>query len=204
MTIIRRTGRPMASAVARSAWSERLLGLVVYLIILAILATMVVFAVRYQPLTIGNFVSSEPVGTESNMISPAYVEGGTFSFGFMLINDGPVPVTVERIQFTGNDELLAPLRMETANRRDAGALASGDPALQKFLGFSLDGGGRQWIVVRTSFANCDRYPASTFTTFWRLKVTYRMLAYTKSAWIELPKDIRVDSPPDYACPSRAA
>ena len=202
MTIIRRTGRPMASAVARSAWSERLLGLVVYLIILAILATMVVFAVRYQPLTIGNFVSSEPVGAGSNMISPVYTEGGTFSFGFMLINDGPVPVTVERIQFTGNDELLAPIRIEMANRRDAGAIAPGDPSLQKFLRFSLDGGGRQWIVVRTSFANCDRYPARTFTTFWRLKVTYRMVAYTKSAWIELPKDIRVDSPPDYACPSR--
>jgi len=202
MPIMRRTGRPMPATVLRSRWSERLLGLVVYLLVLAVLAALVVFAVRYQPLTIGNFASSEPVRT-GNMIHPVYTNGSTFSFGFMLINDGPVPLNLQRIQFTGNEELLAPVRVETSEKRGAGSIAVGDPSLEKFLPFSLDGGGRRWIVIRTQFSNCDRYPAGTFTTFWRLKVTYRVLAFTKSAWIELPRDIRVDSPPDFACPSRS-
>jgi hypothetical protein len=29
-----------------------------------------------------------------------------------------------------------------------------------------------------------------------------MLGFTKHAWVELPKDIRVDSPADSACPTR--
>jgi len=31
-----------------------------------------------------------------------------------------------------------------------------------------------------------------------------VLGFTKSAIVPLPKDIGVESPPDYACPTRAA
>jgi hypothetical protein len=29
-----------------------------------------------------------------------------------------------------------------------------------------------------------------------------VLAFTKHVWVPLPKDVRVDSPPDTACPTR--
>jgi hypothetical protein len=138
------------------------------------------------------------------MVRVEYATGGTFSFGFLLVNDGPVPLKIERIQVTGQNELLIPVRLETAAKRDAGSLGVGDPDLDKFIPFTLDGGDRRWIVVRTRFANCGRFAPDAFETYTQFQVTFSALGLTKHAWVSLPKDIRVDSPPDYACPARAA
>jgi hypothetical protein len=46
--------------------------------------------------------------------------------------------------------------------------------------------------------------AGASQTYTRFNVTYSVLGFTKSTWVPLPKDIGVDSPPDFACPSRAA
>ncbi len=145
-------------------------------------------------------------GDESgaNMVRVGYANGGTFSFGFLLVNDGPLPVKIQRIQVTGQNELLVPVGLETAAKRDAGSLGEGDPSLDKFLPFTLAGGDRRWIVVRTRFGNCGRFAAGAFETYTQFKVTYSVLGFTKHAWVPLPKDIGVDSPPDYACPTRAA
>jgi hypothetical protein len=177
--------------------------LVAYLVVLAGVAGIVVFAVRYQPLSAANFASG-PVTESGNMVRLEYANGGTFSFGFLLVNDGPLPLKIQRIQLTGQDELLIPVRLETAAKRDAGSLGVGDPDLEKFIPFTLDGGDRRWIVVRTRFANCGRFEADAFETYTQFQVTFGVLGLTKHAWISLPKDIRVDSPPDYACPARAA
>jgi hypothetical protein len=177
--------------------------LVAYLVVLAGVAGIVLFAVRYQPLSAANFASG-PVTESGNMVRLEYANGGTFSFGFLLVNDGPLPLKIQRIQLTGQDELLIPVRLETAAKRDAGSLGVGDPDLEKFIPFTLDGGDRRWIVVRTRFANCGRFEADAFETYTQFQVTFGVLGLTKHAWISLPKDIRVDSPPDYACPARAA
>jgi hypothetical protein len=185
-------------------WKARAWGLVAYLVVLAGVAGIVLFAVRYQPVSSANFASGS--GTESgpNMLRLYYTSGGTFSFGFMLVNDGPVPLKIQRIQLTGQDELLIPVRLETATKRYGGSLGVGDPDLEKFVTFTLDGNDRRWIVVRTRFANCGRFEADAFETYTQFEVTYEVLGFTKHAWVSLPKDIRVDSPPDYACPARAA
>jgi len=177
--------------------------LVAYLVVLAGVAGIVVFAVRYQPLSAANFASG-PVTESGNMVRLEYANGGTFSFGFLLVNDGPLPLKIQRIQVTGQSELLIPVRLETAAKRDAGSLGVGDPDLEKFIPFTLDGGDRRWIVVRTRFANCGRFAAGAFETYTQFQVTYGVLGLTKHVWVSLPKDIRVDSPPDYACPARAA
>jgi hypothetical protein len=134
----------------------------------------------------------------------AYTSGGTFSFGFLVVNDGPLPVKIQRIQMTGQNQLLVPVRLETAGKRYAGSLGEGDPSLEKFLPFTLAGDDRRWVVVRTRFGNCGRLPAGTFETYTQFQVTYSVLGLTKHAWVSLPRDIRVDSPPDFACPARAA
>jgi hypothetical protein len=184
-------------------WKARIWGLIAYLIVLAGVAGIVLFAVRYQPISTANFASG-PVTESGHMVRVAYGNGGTFSFGFLLVNDGPVPLKIQRIQLTGQKELLIPVRLETAAKRDAGSLGVGDPDLEKFIPFTLDGGDRRWIVVRTRFANCGRFEADAFETYTQFEVTYTTLGLTKHAWVSLPKDIRVDSPPDYACPARAA
>jgi hypothetical protein len=177
--------------------------LVAYLVVLAGVAGIVVFAVRYQPLSAANFASG-PVTESGNMVRVEYTNGGTFSFGFLLLNDGPLPLKIQRIQVTGQNELLIPVRLETAAKRDAGSLGVGDPDLEKFIPFTLPGGDRRWIVVRTRFANCGLFAAGAFETYTQFQVTYSVLGLTKHVWVSLPKDIRVDSPPDYACPARAA
>jgi hypothetical protein len=185
-------------------WKARAWALVAYLVVLAAVAGIVFFAVRYQPVSAANFASGPVMEAGRNVVRVEYENGGTFSFGFLLVNDGPLPLKIQRIQVTGKNELLIPVRFETAPKRDAGSLGEGDPSLAKFLPFTLDGGDRRWIVLRTRFGNCGRFAANAFETYTQFQVTYRVLGLTKHVWVSLPKDIRVDSPPDSGCPARAA
>jgi len=203
MTFARKSPGTFIGYDSVARWKARIWGLVAYLVVLAGVAGIVLFAVRYQPLSAANFASG-PVTESGNMVRLEYANGGTFSFGFLLVNDGPLPLKIQRIQLTGQDELLIPVRLETAAKRDAGSLGVGDPDLEKFIPFTLDGGDRRWIVVRTRFANCGRFAAGASETYTRFKVTSSVFGLTKHAWVPLPKDIGVDSPPDFACPTRAA
>ena len=185
-------------------WKARAWALVTYLAVLAAVAAIVLFAVLYQPLSAANFASGPVTSSGPNMVRVGYANGGTFSFGFLVVNDGSLPVKVQGIQITGQSQLLIPVRLETATKRYAGSLSEGDPSLEKFIPFTLAGSDRRWIVVRTRFGNCGRFAAGTSETYTRFKVTYNVLGLTKQAWVALPKDIAVDSPSDFACPTRAA
>ena len=203
MSVARKSPSSFTGYDTVARWKARAWGLVAYLVVLAGVAGIVLFAVRYQPDSAANFASG-PVTESGNMVRVEYANGGTFSFGFLLVNDGPLPLKIQRFKLTGQDELLIPVRLETATKRYAGSLGVGDPDLDKFVTFTLDGSDRRWIVVRTRFANCGRFEADAFETYTQFQVTYSVLGFTKHAWVSLPKDIRVDSPPDYACPARAA
>ena len=185
-------------------WKARAWGLVAYLAVLSAVAAIVLFAVRFQPLSAANFASGPVTSPRPNMVRVGFVNGGTFSFGFLVVNDGPLPVKIQGIQITGQSELLVTVRLETAAKRYAGSLGEGDPSLDRFVPFTLAGGDRRWIVVRTRFGNCDRFAAGAFETYTRFNVTYSVLGFTKRAWVPLPKDIGVESPPDFACPTRVA
>jgi hypothetical protein len=201
MSFARKTPGTLAyEPVAR--WQSRAWGLLAYLVVLSVVGAIVVFAARYQPMSAANLASGSVTQSGPNLLEVQYRSGGTFAVGFLLVNDGPFPAEIQRIQLTGPNELLIPVRLETASKKDAGSLAEGDPSLSKFLPFRLAGDDRRWIVIRTRFGNCGRFAAGSFTTYTRLQVTYGMLGFTKHAWVELPKDIRVDSPPDSACPTR--
>jgi hypothetical protein len=185
-------------------WRARAWALAAYLVVLAAVAGIVLFALRYQPLSAANLASDPVTQSDSKMVRLGYENGGTFSFGFLVVNDGPLPVKIQRIHFTGQNDLLVTVRLETAAKRDAGSLGQGDPSLDKFLPFTLAGGDRRWIVVRTRFGNCADFEAGHFEPHRGFNVTYTVLGLTKQARVPLPKDIGVDSPPDFACPTRAA
>jgi hypothetical protein len=184
-------------------WTARAWALLAYLAVLALVAGIVLFAVRYQPLTAADFASGPVTSSGANVVRVGYANGGTFSFGFLVVNDGPLPVKIQRIQVTGQNHLLVTAGIETAAQRYAGSLAQGDPSLDKFLPFTLAGGDRRWIVVRTRFGNCANFDPGDLDTVTHFNVTYSVLGFTKNAVVPLPKDIGVDSPPDFACPARA-
>jgi hypothetical protein len=186
---------PVVRPTAR-AWA-----LLTYLAAFAVVGGVVLFAVRYQPLSAANLASAG-VSRSGAMVVVRYQEGATFSLGFLLVNDGPLPLKIQTIQVSGRNELLTPVKLETAPGRYAGRLGETDPSLDKFIPFTLAGGDRRWIVVRTSFGNCGRFAAGAFETFTRFQVTYSALGFTRHVWVPLPKDVRVDSPPDVACPAR--
>ena len=140
-------------------WSARAWALVAYLAVLALVAGIVLFAVRYQPLKAANFASGSVTSSSANVVRVGYANGGTFSLGFLVVNDGPLPVKIQRIQVTGQNDLLVTVGLETAAQRYAGSLTQGDPSLDKFLPFTLAGGDRRWIAVRTRFGNCGRFAA---------------------------------------------
>lgn len=204
MGVARRSSGTVMAYDPGARWAARAWALVAYLAVLGVVAGIVVFAVRYQPLTAANFASGPVTSSGANVIPVAYADGGTFSFGFLLVNDGPLPVKIHGIRVTGQNDLLVTAGIETAAKRYAGSLAEGDPSLDKFLPFTLAGGDRRWIAVRTRFGNCDRFAEGASQTYTRFNVTYSVLGFTKHAWVSLPKDIGVVSPPDYACPTRAA
>jgi len=184
-------------------WKARAWALVAYLAVLAAVSAIVLFALRYQPLSAANFASGPVTSSGANVVRVGYANGGTFSFGFLVVNDGPLPVKIQGIHVTGQSDLLVTVRLETAAKRDAGSLSEFDPSLEKFLPFTLAGGDRRWIVVRTRFGNCADFEAGDLDTYTHFNVTYSVLGFTKHALVPLPKDIGVDSPPDFACPTRA-
>lgn len=200
MSVVRKSPTAVTAFDPVARWRARAWALVAYLAVLATVATIVLFAVRYQPLSAANFASGTVASAGPNTVRVGYENGGTFSFGFLIVNDGQLPVKVQRIQSTGQNQLLVPVRLETAAQRYAGSLGQGDPSLEKFLPFTLAGGDRRWIVVRTRFGNCGRLSAGALETYTRFQVTYSVLGLTKHAWVQLPKDIEVASPPDSECP----
>ena len=203
MSVVRKSPSAVTAFDPVARWTARAWALVAYLAVLATVTAIVLFAVRYQPLTAANLVSGPVASSGTNTVRVGYEDGGTFSFGFLLVNEGQLPVKVQRIQMSGQNQLLVPVRLETAAKRDAGSLGEGDPSLEKFLPFTLAGADRRWIVVRTRFGNCDRFAAGAVETYTRFQVTYSVLGLTKHAWVPLPSGVRVDSPPDVACPTRA-
>jgi len=204
MSVVRKSPKAVTAFDPVARWTARAWALVAYLAVLAAVAAIVLFAVRYQPLSATNFASGPVAQSAPTMVRLEYANGAAFSFGFLIVNDGQLPVSIQRIQMTGQSHLLIPVRVETAAQRYAGGLSEVDPSLDKFHPFTLAGGDRRWIVVRTRFGNCDRFAAGASETYTRFQVTYRVLGFTKHAWVELPKDIGVGSPPDLACPARAA
>jgi hypothetical protein len=204
MGVVRKSPGAVAAYDPVVRWKARAWGLVAYLAVLSAVAAIVLFAVRYQPLSAGNLASGPMTQSGPSMIRVGYANGGTFSLGFLVLNDGPFPVKIQGIQMTRQSELLVPVRLEMATKRSVGSLGESDPSLEKFLPFTLAGGDRRWIVVRTRFGNCDRFVAGAFETYTRFQATYSVLGFTKHAWVPLPRAVRVESPPDSACPTRAA
>ena len=203
MSVVRKSPSAVTAFDPVARWTARAWALVAYLAVLATVTAIVLFAVRYQPLTAANLVSGPVASSGTNTVRVGYEDGGMFSFGFLIVNEGQLPVKIQRIQMSGQNQLLVPVRLETAAKRDAGRLGEGDPSLEKFLPFTLAGADRRWIVVRTRFGNCDRFAAGAVETYTRFQVTYSVLGLTKHAWVPLPSGVRVESPPDVACPTRA-
>jgi hypothetical protein len=187
---------------AAPGWKSLVWSVVAYLALFSAFLGTVLLAARFQPLSTANFATGASTQSNANVLRVEYRSGGTFSLGFLLANGGPLPVKVLRIQMTGKNELLIPVKQQTASKRYAGSLGATDPNLAKFLPFTVSGGDRRWIVIRTRFGNCARFPAGAYSTYSRVLVTYTVIGFTKHAWVELPKDIRVDSPADSGCPAR--
>src|ERR671911_1440421 len=196
MSVVRKSRGAVMAYDPAGRWKARAWALVAYLVVLAAVGAIVLFALRYQHISAANFASQSVPQADQNVVRVTYTSGGTFSFGFLVVNDGPLPVKIQRIQLTGRNQLLVPVRLETAGKRYAGSLGEADPSLEKFLPFTLAGDDRRWVVVRTRFGNCGRLLAGTFETYTQFQVTYSVLGLTKHAWVSLPRDIRVDSPPD--------
>ena len=204
MGVVRKSSGTVMAYDPGARWAARAWALVAYLAVLGVVAGIVLFALRYQPLSAANFASDPVPQSDSKMVRVGYENGGTFSFGFLVVNDGPLPIKIQRIQVTGQNDLLVTAGIEMAPKRYAGSLAQGDPSLDKFLPFTLAGGERRWIAVRARFGNCGRFAAGASQTYTRFNVTYTVLGLTKHAWVPLPKDVGVDAPADSACPTRAA
>ncbi len=59
-------------------------------------------------------------------------------------------------------------------------------------------------MLQTHSANGARFAQGPFEAYTQFIMTFEGGPNTKHAWVPLPKDIRVDSPPDSACLIRGA
>ena len=114
MSLVRKSPRAVTTYDSVERWKARAWALVAYLAVLSAVAGIVLFAVRYEPLSAAErFSASGPVTADGpNMIRVGYVHEGTFSMGFLLVNDGPFPVKIQRIQMTGQNALMVPVGLE--------------------------------------------------------------------------------------------
>jgi hypothetical protein len=163
---------------------------VVLAVILGVLAASSVYVVRYMPFAPANEVTGGG-GTDLGRFDPpsgqtfsatrfAYHDGGTFYFGFGLMNTGPLPVRVTGIA--------------TDSARGAGSLVKesvwiakakgwtgppGSKGGQRFQSFSLGSGQTRWVVFSERFANCSSHGLSKGGTskqvLARAEVGYRIL-----------------------------
>ena len=109
MSVVRKSPMAVTAFDPVARWRARAWALVAYLAVLAAVAGIVLFAVRYQPLSAANFASGPVAQSDPHMVLVGYANGGTLSFGFLIVNDGQLPVRIQRIQITGQRHLLVEL-----------------------------------------------------------------------------------------------
>jgi hypothetical protein len=193
---------PPASS-RRRLWPVWLIGLVIP----ALIASIIVYMANYEPLAVGGGVSSGDHTAKNltdldNSVRPyVYAQGQMTYVSVFLVNKGHWGVTVTDAERTADDFAslmsLVDLRLPTESNPI-------DPTASSFDAFSLGSRESQYIQLGFRFDHCDKFGAGSTTTFSRIRVHYRILGLPRDMWLDLPSGLWVKSPPDSACPARAA
>ena len=185
-------------------WSARAWALFAYLAVLAVVAGIVVFAVRYQPLTAANFTSGPVTSSGANVVRVGYADGGTFSFGFLLVNDGPLPVKIP-----GHPGHRPERPAGHGGARDGGETVRRPSRPGRSLARqvpSVHVGRRRSPVDRgpDALRELRSLRGGRLPDVHAVQRDLQRARLHEARLVPFPKDIGVDSPPDYACPTRAA
>jgi hypothetical protein len=120
-----------------------------------------------------------------------YHAGLGFSYGFMLVNDGPVDVTVLHIGVLGGDPIRTlAVKMELG---EGGRGVRGTATLP-FARFSLPAHTGNFIAIEGRFAGCsmsDEAGAASAAYITVVPVEFQVLGLTKHAYVPLPYSLRI-------------
>jgi len=124
-------------------------------------------------------------------------------FAFTLMNRGPWGVTITEI-VPGNPHSFELLLITGARLGKEPEQTIAQPgSSEAFHAFGLGPGHERRIFVQARFANCDKNGLHGSFTVRSVAIRYRILGISKTTWVQLGEPLRVDSPPDSACPERA-
>jgi hypothetical protein len=162
------------------------------LLVTLLIAGSVAFVFRYQPLASQNLDGAVSVRQ--------YREGATSPIAAWLTNDGPLGITVTKVDRTRGDFLVGVV--------DARLPAEGEPSdlgsAQPFRSFSLGSGESKPILLVLKFANCRSYDPGTGSTLLSVGIHFRVLGIPHTTQLDLPEGITVEAPGPGQCPGRSS
>jgi len=119
-----------------------------------------------------------------------YHDGKTFVYGFTLVNDGPVSLTVDAIGSPGG----APLRQISVRTGVSSSIysASATDPTRPFEPFVLAPHAERFVEVVTRFAGCSLGSGvGSAVTVVSLRVQFRFFGVHRQAFLPLPYALRV-------------
>lgn len=132
----------------------------------------------------------------------AYDHGEDASYSIELVNDGPLPVTVEAVPLDGlrhERRLFAPTAVFVAPE---GASEVEPDAVAPFEPFRLWPGDSRILVVAGEFANCAYFTERAIDLIVEQPVTWSVLGRSRTDMVALSDQLAIRSPFMRECPGR--
>lgn len=176
-------------ALLRARRPRNLLLAVVALTIIGLAIGALEWIDSYQPVAVGNsyrFPDGSVDAPAGDSASVVFHQGRPFELGLEIQNTGRFAVRVLGVPLGSGEPFKARLLMYQPN------FLGGDVApLARFHPFDLKPGERDILVLRGTYANCNRWPGTGSTTLNDLPVRYRFLWRTATASIPLPEELAI-------------
>jgi hypothetical protein len=116
-----------------------------------------------------------------------YRHGESFSYGFTLINDGPIDLWIEEVSRLGRSPPLDVLSVRMGRINDFSTRTT-----QPLRPFSLPAHASRFILIEGRFTGCTLGPGiGTAVNRFAVPVTFRMFWITRHAFLPLPYSLRI-------------
>lgn len=116
-----------------------------------------------------------------------YRHGESFSYGFTLINDGPIDLWIEEVSRLGRSPPLDVLFVRMGRINDFS-----NRTTQPLRPFSLPAHASRFILIEGRFIGCTLGPGiGTAVNRFAVPVTFRMFWITRHAFLPLPYSLRI-------------
>jgi hypothetical protein len=167
---------------------------IVAALVIALVTTGVSYVATYQPLTRGSF-GLGPEFENAKLPNSAtgafpYIDGAAILWGFSIVNDGPLPVTVTGVEWAKSVGPLGNVSFQVSKENPVSTgIGPGSSFLMPMHPFTLGHGQQRMIVLRAVLSGCTVPPVGVgrnFVVVNSLIVDYKALGVSHTTRIDDP------------------